>query len=488
MKNTYSPKQDSAIAGYSPIEKNGSDHPQSITHFNYFPVHWLVERINHVLESESPELISFPKIDSESPLGKLIEEYHFSEEECILLYLAFSATFSPELLTPFSEAINNKSLAPHIGGFFMKGFPMFCPTVRTAVFLLAGRDLEKRARYASCFHARNSVFTSGIVQSEPKHPSSVFLDHQLIFSDSFLGTVLLDASPRLDGDRDFPVRKSKASHLLSDVVLKEETRVEIEKLGKFARNMKSLWEIDVHHKVRSNFISIFSGDPGTGKSHAAEAVGNEFGLPVYKVNFAQMISKYIGETEKNLEKVFDRFDKQPCILFFDEAESIFSKRTEVTDSHDQHANNLQSYLLQKVEEFNGIIVLATNVQNLSQYFDKAFQRRFRSMVNFEFPDYPERRKIWEKALFGSYLFEEGLVERLAKNYQLSGGSIYNVVSDGIIEALEKDTELITFELLEIALADEFKKTSRKFEVCTDEMVMVNPSRRYGVGYEQRKNF
>jgi SpoVK/Ycf46/Vps4 family AAA+-type ATPase len=292
----------------------------------------------------------------------------------------------------------------------------------------------------------------------------------------------------LDGDQGFPARRGKHTHTMKEVVLDEKTQKELEKLQRFARNMKKLWALPAGGKYRQNFIGIFSGDPGTGKSHTAEALGNDLGLPVYKVNLAQLVSKYIGETEKNLERIFDRFSGQPAILFFDEAESIFSKRIEVKDSHDKHSNNEQSFLLQKIEEYNGIVILATNVQNLSQYFDKAFQRRIRQIVTFAFPEYKERLRLWENALAAPFGYEEELPEKLAKNYQLSGGGIYNVISEAVIEALDRDTHIITFELLEQALKDEFKKTGRRYETCTDEQVMQDPVKRYGPGYEQRKNF
>lgn len=490
MENTFTTAHEGEYfenSSFYDFSKTGKEDDQP-AEFLHFPALWLEERINHVISVDSPESFEFPETDPGSPFGKMIAEYGFSKEESVLFCLSLTATFAPELLHELATASADPSMSSYTGGMFLKGTPVFCPTVRTAVFLIAGKDMEKRAQYASYFHNRMQIFTSGIVLAEAPSKVSVFLDHHLIFSDQFLGTVLKGDLPRLDADPGFPVKRSSRKHLLQDVVLKEKTQLQISKLRLFAKNMKKLWELNTEGKVRTNFISIFSGDPGTGKSHAAEAVGNEFGLPVYKVNFAQMVSKYIGETEKNLEKVFDRFDKQPSVLFFDEAESIFSKRTEVSDSHDQHANNLQSFLLQKVEEFSGIIILATNVQNLTQYFDRAFQRRFRLIVEFEFPDHPERLEIWKKALFDPFVFEEGLVEKLAKNYQLSGGSIYNVVSDAIVEALDRETETITLELLESALADEFKKTHRKFEICTDEMVSVNPSRRYGLGYEQRRNF
>lgn len=109
-------------------------------------------------------------------------------------------------------------------------------------------------------------------------------------------------------------------------------------------------------------------------------------------------------------------------------------------------------------------------------------------MTFSFPEYPERKRLWENALSTPFQFEEGLTDRLAKNYQFSGGGIYNIISEGVIEALDKESETITFELLEQAMIDEFKKTGRKYEVCTDEMVPQNPTKRYGIGYENRKNF
>ncbi|MGZ4159072.1 MAG: hypothetical protein ACXVED_18930, partial [Bacteroidia bacterium] len=110
------------------------------------------------------------------------------------------------------------------------------------------------------------------------------------------------------------------------------------------------------------------------------------------------------------------------------------------------------------------------------------------IIAFEFPDHPERTRLWQNALGKSFQYEEGLAERLGKNYQLTGGGIYNIISEGILEALDRQTNLITFELLETAMQEEFKKTGRRFEICTDEMVMQDPARRYGTGYEQRKNF
>lgn len=451
-------------------------------------LNWLARRIENLLGKNVAEFLPLPPLKVGTSYEKLVTDHSLTEPDRVLLNLAFAGLFQPSILVPFVIAFKDPEMSFRFGGFLKEETGRFYPTVRTALYLLAGDDEELWNYYLCLFTSKHKLFSSNLIQVKPTEHSTNFIDHEIVFNDQFIGTILHGESPRLDGDASFPARRSKRSHTMKEVVLDEKTIGELEKLRRFARNMSQLWSLPNGWKYRQNYISIFSGEPGTGKSHTAEAIGNEMSLPVYKVNFAQLVSKYIGETEKNLERVFDRFSGHPSILFFDEAESIFSKRIEVKDSHDKHANNEQSFLLQKIEEYNGIVILATNVQNLSQYFDKAFQRRIRQIVNFQFSDYPERIKLWENAIGAPFNYEEGLVDRLAKNYQFSGGSIFNVISEGVIEALDKKTETFTFELLEPAMMDEFKKTGRKYEVCTDEMVSQNPVRRYGVGFEQRKNF
>lgn len=448
---------------------------------------WLAQRINNLLNKELAEFLPLPRPGNDTSYGKLVSEYRLTEADCVMFDLAFAATFKPAVLTPFALLFSDPGKQARFGGVFIEEHGRFYPTVRTAIFLLSGDDDELVDHYICYFNSRHKLFTSNLLIAAGDAQQS-FIDHRIIFNDQFLPTILHGDAPALDGGMGFPAKRGRRTHTMRDVVLDEKTLGELQKLHRFARNMKKLWSLSDGSRYRQNFIGIFSGDPGTGKSHTVEAMGNELSLPVYKVNFAQLVSKYIGETEKNLERVFDRFSGQRSILFFDEAESIFSKRIEVKDSHDKHANNEQSYLLQKIEEYNGIVILATNVQNLSQYFDKAFQRRIRQIVTFNFPEYRERVRLWENALGAPFKYEEGLVDRLAKNYQFSGGGIYNIVSEGVIEAMDRETEFITFELLEQAMIDEFKKTGRKYEICTDEMVLLNPARRHGPGYENRRNF
>ncbi len=170
---------------------------------------------------------------------------------------------------------------------------------------------------------------------------------------------------------------------------------------------------------------LFTGPPGTGKTMAAQVVANELGLEIYKVDLSRVISKYIGESEKNLGEVFDNAKKSNVILLFDETDALFGKRTEVKDSHDRNANVETSYLLQKMEEYDGITIMTTNfLENI----DKAFFRRINYVVHFSFPDVPLRKEIWMKMYPKETPLSKDIdFEYLAKNFEIAGGSIKNAV-------------------------------------------------------------
>ncbi len=171
---------------------------------------------------------------------------------------------------------------------------------------------------------------------------------------------------------------------------------------------------------------LFSGPPGTGKTMAAQVIANALRLELYKVDISAVVSKYIGETEKNLKNVFDEVKKSQSILFFDEADSLFGKRTEVKDSHDRYANIESSFLLQKIEEYDGIVILASN---FLQNFDDAFRRRIKFIIDFPFPDASQREKLW-RMMFAKHapVDHEGMdFAFLSKRFELSGAAIKNIV-------------------------------------------------------------
>ena len=171
--------------------------------------------------------------------------------------------------------------------------------------------------------------------------------------------------------------------------------------------------------------ALFAGPSGTGKTLAAEVVARELGYDLFRIDLSAIVSKYIGETEKNLDRVFASAENANAVLFFDEADALFGKRSEVKDAHDRYANIEISYLLQKMEQFDGLAILATN---LKQNLDDAFVRRLTFSVNFSFPEESERHRLWE-ALWPSLAPRADDVDLnwFAQEYRLSGGNIRNTV-------------------------------------------------------------
>jgi SpoVK/Ycf46/Vps4 family AAA+-type ATPase len=201
--------------------------------------------------------------------------------------------------------------------------------------------------------------------------------------------------------------------------------------------------------------ALFGGDSGTGKTMAAEVLADELNLDLYRIDVSAVVSKYIGETEKNLRQVFDAAEDGGAILFFDEADAIFGKRSEVKDSHDRYANIEINYLLQRMEGYRGLAILATNMKSA---LDQAFLRRLRFIINFPFPAAAERRRIWEK-IFPPATPVEGLdLERLAR-FNLTGGSICNIALNASFLAADAGTSVTIKQVLE-ATRSEFRKLER----------------------------
>lgn len=206
----------------------------------------------------------------------------------------------------------------------------------------------------------------------------------------------------------------------------------------------------------TGLVALFAGPSGTGKTLAAEVVGTTLGLDVYKVDLSSLVSKYIGETEKNLERIFDAASAGNVVLFFDEADALFGKRSEVSDSHDRYANIEVAYLLQRIEAYDGIVVLATN---LRANLDDAFLRRIHVSVDFRDPDEAQRLQIWEKSFPASAPTEDLDLPWLAKSFRITGGNIRNASTTAAFLAAEVG-HAITMEDIVRGIDREFEKLGR----------------------------
>ncbi|WP_156302407.1 ATP-binding protein, partial [Methylogaea oryzae] len=218
-----------------------------------------------------------------------------------------------------------------------------------------------------------------------------------------------------------------------DLVLPEESAKLLRQIAGQVRGRHKVYE-DWGFSSRMNrgfgISALFSGESGTGKTMAAEVIANDLRLNLYRIDLSAVVSKYIGETEKNLRKLFDAAEQGGAILFFDEADALFGKRSEVKDSHDRYANIEINYLLQRMEAFRGLAILATNMKSA---LDTAFMRRLRFVVNFQFPGVQERKLIWQKALPPQTPQESLDFDRLAR-LNLTGGNIHSVALNAAFQA------------------------------------------------------
>lgn len=222
-------------------------------------------------------------------------------------------------------------------------------------------------------------------------------------------------------------RKIVPNYRWEDIILPEDQMAQLHEICEQATYRETVfgaWGFGRKLSLGKGLNVLFSGPPGTGKTMAAEVIANELRLDLYKIDLSQVVSKYIGETEKNLDRVFRAAEHSNAILFFDEADALFGKRSEVKDSHDRYANIEIGYLLQKMEEYEGIAILATNVK---QHIDEAFVRRIQIIVEFPFPDEAERGRVW-RVIFPKEAPLEADVDfpALARRVRLASGNIRSI--------------------------------------------------------------
>jgi SpoVK/Ycf46/Vps4 family AAA+-type ATPase len=209
--------------------------------------------------------------------------------------------------------------------------------------------------------------------------------------------------------------------------------------------------------LKPGFRGLFYGPPGTGKTMTASLLGKSSGLDVYRIDLSKIVSKYIGETEKNLANIFDQAENKNWILFFDEADAIFGKRTSTNDSKDRYANQEISYLLQRIEEFPGLLILATN---LKTNMDEAFARRFQSMIYFPVPSPSLRMQLWKNAFVNFDVDEKIDLWQISKKYDITGGSIINVLRYCALHSVSRDEKRIAKDDLLEGIKREFRKEGK----------------------------
>jgi SpoVK/Ycf46/Vps4 family AAA+-type ATPase len=221
---------------------------------------------------------------------------------------------------------------------------------------------------------------------------------------------------------------------------------------RFRTRVYEQWGFAAKDSRGLGITALFSGVSGTGKTLAAEVIANALQLDLYRIDLSGVVSKYIGETEKNLRRVFDAAEEAGAILLFDEADALFGKRSEVKDSHDRYANIEVSYLLQRMEAYRGVAILTTNSR---ESLDPAFLRRIRFAANFPFPAEAERAEIWRRMFPRALPVDGVVVEKLAR-LAIAGGNIRNIAVNAAFGAARDDSPLTMRHLLDASRAEYMK--------------------------------
>ncbi|MFE1507603.1 ATP-binding protein [Streptomyces sp. NPDC058726] len=254
-------------------------------------------------------------------------------------------------------------------------------------------------------------------------------------------------------------RRIRPAVTWDDLVLPEAPLSQLRELARRARHRDRVlgdWRLSAGGGRGRGVLGLFAGESGTGKTLSAEVVAAELGLDLYVVSLSSIVDKYVGETEKNLERVFSEADRTDAVLLFDEADAVFGKRSEVKDAHDRYANMESAYLLQRLESFDGIALLTTN---LRANIDEAFTRRLDLVVDFPFPDAGQRLALWVHSLSRVPCAEDIDAHEVARDFDLAGGSIRSAVVTAAYAAADRGGPVTTADLLEGARR-EYRKAGR----------------------------
>lgn len=375
-----------------------------------------------------------------------IPEEQISFNEKVVLMLALMPHLYPQTLDIFF--VSNKNFdRPYteFGGWKGLSHGGFLPTGETVAFMLAGEDADMRSSVVCLFEKEHWFYTHNILRLEGRGEGEPFLSGQLRVSDELLSKVLHGKEYKPDYCTGFPAKRITTPLNWNDLVVDYQVAEQLEEINTWITGSGVIMEEwGLKRILKPGYRTLFYGPPGTGKTLAATLLGKRNGMDVYRVDLSMIVSKYIGETEKNLARIFDMAENRRWILFFDEADALFGKRTSTQSSNDRHANQEVAYLLQRIEDFPGTVVLATNLRS---NIDEAFSRRFQSLVYFPMPDEETRRELWDKMLPPSWLPDRDACIRKIADYELSGGAMTNVIRSCALHLVSTVTAILDESIL-----------------------------------------
>ncbi|MEO9481947.1 MAG: ATP-binding protein [Ekhidna sp.] len=421
----------------------------------------LESRFQSYFEQQERKDIFPPSFENEdASYAQFVTSNNLNADERLLLMLALAPHVQPHLLDIFfTKNVTFDRGFTEFGGYLGKFHGGFLPTGETAAFLIACGSVQKRIDVYRLLSSDHLFLREGAINVGSSGMDEPPLSSPIFMPESYIQHFLFNSELSQERTDTFPASKISTHLSWSDLVIDASIRDDIDQIKCWIDNEELLMnDLDLGSKVKPGYKCLFYGPPGTGKTLTACLLGKTTGRDVYRVDLSSIVSKYIGETEKNLSRIFDLAENKKWILFFDEADALFGKRTQTSSSNDRFANQEVSYLLQRVEDFPGVVILASN---LKSNIDEAFSRRFQSTVFFGMPDAKNREVLWSKIFEGPLELDPEInMQSLAQDYEISGGAAINVFRYGAIKAVRKGSTKIGKDDLIQGIKKEFQKDGK----------------------------
>lgn len=394
-----------------------------------------------------------------SVFATMIRDFNMTIDERIIILLALAPHLSPQLLDLFFTKNETYGRGfTEFGGVRGNQHSGFIPTGETCAFVIAGNNIKKRIEVMNIFDQDHYFAKQKMIDLTREKSSEPILSGVLNISKDYLSYFTNGVAFRPSFNSEFPAQAISTNLEWEDLIVEPHVRDEVDEILNWLKYRHVIMEEwGLQKFLKPGYRSLFYGPPGTGKTLTVSLLGKTSGREVYRVDLSKIVSKYIGETEKNLANIFDQAENKEWILFFDEADAIFGKRTNTQDAKDRYANQEIAYLLQRMEDFPGLLILATN---LKSNMDEAFARRFQSMIYFPLPSHSLRHKLWQNTFRGFDLSEKLDLKNISKQYELTGGTIINVLSYVGLKAAERQDKKITKEDIIKGIRKEFRKEGK----------------------------
>ncbi len=402
-------------------------------------------------------LISFEELtENEDIYSNIVAHYKFSSIERGIFIIAFANYFYNHIFDPIIDLKLKYPNRSQIGGV-LKNQTHFSPNLEFICFLLTNQTLSERLDCYDIFKGNSSLFKFSILEFEDNSQPVSLWSKAFSLSNDYGQLILTGSVSKPDYSLEFPAKLLTTKATWNDLVLPESTLNDLNEIVSWHYNEGKIRDEWGYHKiVKPGFRTVFFGPSGTGKSLTAAILGQKLGIDVYRIDITKIVSKYIGETVKNLENLFKQAENKNWILFFDEAESLFGRRTSGSSVNDKYANQEVGYLLQRIEDYPGIVIIATN---LKSQMDDAFLRRFQNYIHFPQPEQDLRELLWRNSFVSenSSLTLDIDYKKLASQFEITGGVICNVIRACLIQAIVNESNVIVTDDVELAVRKELSK-------------------------------